>query len=183
MDPGNAIGAAPRVTADAALFVLAIAWAAIPYVLFTTSQVKFHHYIFPAIPALAILAGVGLDRLLRHGIGRWEAAGLLLGGVFLFLAWRELAQDPHRLVRLFTYRYTRRFPEFAWMRIFFGAALVLAAAGGLGALLGAWRRSRRPPDAKPGLLERAGGPARVDRAARDGGATGRRCGPRAAALR
>ncbi|MBI5487842.1 MAG: glycosyltransferase family 39 protein [Deltaproteobacteria bacterium] len=139
------------------LFVLAIAWAAIPYVLFTLSQVKFHHYILPAIPALAILAGVGLDRMLRRGVGRWEATGLLLGGVFLFLAWRELAEDPHRLVRLFTYRYNRRFPEFGWMRIFFGAALGLAAAGGLGALLGAWRRSRRAGDGKPGVLERAGG--------------------------
>ncbi|MBI5501350.1 MAG: glycosyltransferase family 39 protein [Deltaproteobacteria bacterium] len=150
-DPG------PRGEPRAALFVLLVAWAAVPYVLFSISQVKFHHYIFPAIPPLAILAGVGLDRLVRRGVGRWEAAGLLLGGVFLFLAWRELVADPHRLVRLFTYRYTRRFPEFGWMRLFFGAALVLAAAGGLGALLAAWRRSRRAVDGRPGVLERAGG--------------------------
>ena len=141
-----------------ALFVLVVAWTAVTWVLFTTSQVKFHHYIFPAVPALAVLAGVGLDRLLRHGVGRFEALALLAGGVLAALAWRELADDPHRLARLFSYRYTRRFPEFAWLRPVFLAALGVALAGAAAALVAAWRRSRRSPAASPGPLERAGVP-------------------------
>jgi len=142
-----------------AVFVLAVAGAAVPYVLFTVSQVKFHHYIFPAVPALAILGGVGLDRLLRRGPGRWEALALLGGVVLACLAWRELSADPHRLARLFSYRYTRRFPEFPWMRPVYLAALGVVLAGVVLALFAAVRRARRAPATPPGRIVSAGGPA------------------------
>lgn len=141
-----------------AVFVLAVAWAAVTYVLFTVSQVKFHHYIFPAVPALAVLGGVGLDRLLRRGVGRWEVVALLGGGVLAWLAWREMSADPHRLARLFSYRYTRRFPEFAWMRPVHLAALGVVLAGVVAALVAAARRARRAAATPPRLLERAGAP-------------------------
>jgi 4-amino-4-deoxy-L-arabinose transferase-like glycosyltransferase len=144
-----------------AVFVLVIAWAAITWVLFTTSQVKFHHYIFPAVPALAILAGVGLDRLLRRGVGRWEALALLAGAALAVLAWRELSEDPHRLTRLFSYRYTRRFPEFAWMRPAFQVVLGVALAGAAVGLVAAWRRTRRAAAAPPDRLEASGAPVLV----------------------
>lgn len=153
-EPDPADGAGGR-----AVFVLAVAWAAVTYVLFTVSQVKFHHYIFPALPALAVLGGVGLDRLLRRGVGRWEALALLGGAVLAWLAWRELSDDPHRLARLFTYRYTRRFPDFSWMRPVYLSALGVALAGVVAALVAAARRARRDPATSPGPLERAGAPA------------------------
>jgi 4-amino-4-deoxy-L-arabinose transferase-like glycosyltransferase len=158
--PAEAGAAAPAEPEEAGvsgpLLVLVAVWAAVCYALFSVSQVKFHHYVLPAVPALAILVGVGIDRMLRAGVGRWEAAGLLLGGVLLFLAWRELWDDPHRFARLVSYRYTRRFPEFGWMRVVLGLGLALGLAGVLCGLVAAFRRSRRDAAAAPGFLERWG---------------------------
>jgi 4-amino-4-deoxy-L-arabinose transferase-like glycosyltransferase len=39
-------------------------WAACAFVLFNAMITKFHHYIFPAVPPLALLVGLVLDRVL-----------------------------------------------------------------------------------------------------------------------
>jgi 4-amino-4-deoxy-L-arabinose transferase-like glycosyltransferase len=39
-------------------------WFVTAFALFTISLTKFHHYIFPAVPPMAMLAGVMLDRML-----------------------------------------------------------------------------------------------------------------------
>lgn len=153
---GDAVGSTPasappdhesRTENPAPLVVLLLAWAAVTYVAFTMSHVKFHHYVLPAIPPVAILAGIGLDHLWARGVGRVEAAALVFGGVLAFVVWRELADDPHRVIRLITYRYTRRLPEIGWMRVPLAAAMGLALAGIAAAVAGAVVSSRRRPTA------------------------------------
>jgi 4-amino-4-deoxy-L-arabinose transferase-like glycosyltransferase len=75
--------------ADAA--ALLCLWFVIGFSLFSFMGTKFHHYIFPAVPPVAMLIGVVLDDVLGPGFpvkaGRWPQylAGLALGlGVFVF---------------------------------------------------------------------------------------------------
>jgi 4-amino-4-deoxy-L-arabinose transferase-like glycosyltransferase len=73
---------------DASVFLAM--WFLFAFGLFTWMQTKFHHYIFPAVPPVALLTGVLLDRLLgsarRDAIERLAAlgagAGWLAYGVF-----------------------------------------------------------------------------------------------------
>jgi 4-amino-4-deoxy-L-arabinose transferase-like glycosyltransferase len=52
--------------------------------LFTISLTKFHHYIFPAVPPLAMLAGVLVDRALGNAsLPRGRALALYLGALGL----------------------------------------------------------------------------------------------------
>lgn len=75
-----------------ALPALAMVWA-VGYVLFFSfSQTKLAHYIVPAYPALAILAGWFLAHAPRRRVPAWQmAAGVLLG---LVLAGIMLMLDP-----------------------------------------------------------------------------------------
>jgi 4-amino-4-deoxy-L-arabinose transferase-like glycosyltransferase len=43
-------------------------WAAAAFTLFNAMITKFHHYIFPAVPPLALLVGIVLDRLLGDSL-------------------------------------------------------------------------------------------------------------------
>jgi len=43
-------------------------WLAVSFTLFSAMTTKFHHYIFPAVPPMAALAGLLLDRLLPRGL-------------------------------------------------------------------------------------------------------------------
>ena len=96
-------------TPEARLRLFLFLWFFVAFCLFTMSSTKFHHYIFPALPPLAILIAWGLhdvlsDRTLlsRAGI----AFGLLL---FVVLAW-DIRQNPQHLRNLFTYKYDREYP-------------------------------------------------------------------------
>jgi len=64
-------------------------WFAIAFSLFTISLTKFHHYILPAVPPIAILTGIVLDRALPSPApsGRDLAfyLGLMSGSALLFL--------------------------------------------------------------------------------------------------
>lgn len=50
-------------------------WFVSAFAMFTVSLTKFHHYVLPAVPPLALLAGIVLDRFL----GRLPAGRQLLG--------------------------------------------------------------------------------------------------------
>src|SRR5690606_3089295 len=39
-------------------------WGTSAFVLFSAMTTKFHHYIFPAVPAAGVLVGLAFDRLL-----------------------------------------------------------------------------------------------------------------------
>lgn len=111
----------------ATLFVML--WALWTFVFFSVDQTKFHHYIFPAVPAFAVLVGVWLTWLLerpsdRLGVG---AAAVILA-LFAVIA-RDLVLEPQHLVNLFTYKYDRAYPREVNPRPF----ILAFALGGAGA--------------------------------------------------
>ncbi len=121
----------------ATMFVLI--WALWVFTFFTMSQTKFHHYIFPAVPAMALLVGLWI---------RWLAdapkkrLGLVLSVVVLLLLsiiGRDLLNDPGHLVNLFTYKYDRTYPREVRAHLFLG---IIMGVGGL-ALIVAYVRKRR----------------------------------------
>ena len=70
--------------------VLLIMWFVFGFALFSFMGTKFHHYIFPAVPPVAMLVGVVLDDMLGRGAPakRGAMVGYLLGltgGVSLFV--------------------------------------------------------------------------------------------------
>ena len=86
-----------------------VVWAGLIFTLFAMMETKFHHYILPAIPPLAILVGVWLDEALDR-----KDAGVVLAGLFaigfVLLLGRDLYRDPQHLVVMFIYKYDRLFP-------------------------------------------------------------------------
>ncbi|MGF1511302.1 MAG: ArnT family glycosyltransferase [Myxococcota bacterium] len=107
-----------------------VLWALWSYVFFSASLTKFHHYIFPAVPPLAVLvaswfAWVGTDprERLRGGIH------ILIAALFAAAA-IDLINNPQHLVNLFTYKYDREWPQGLGARNFL-LGLVLATATGL----------------------------------------------------
>ncbi len=64
-------------------------WFVVAFSLFTISLTKFHHYILPAVPPLALLTGVLLDRALPEraptGAGLVAYLTLMAGAALLFL--------------------------------------------------------------------------------------------------
>jgi len=85
-------------------------WALLGYALVTISMTKFHHYILPAIPALAILIGWFLDALLAGeiAVAPTTAALACFGLPMMALAVWDLSQTPQsaqRLLWLFDYDY------------------------------------------------------------------------------
>lgn len=99
-----------------------------PYVFFTFSSTKFHHYIFPVVPFLAIIVGVWLSRLFREdGVAKDRlgvGASLLL---FVLLA-KDLMTNYKPLHQLFTYYTNRTTPAEVYPR---NAFIVLFGLFGL----------------------------------------------------
>lgn len=91
------------------LFVLV--WAVLGYTMLTMSQTKFHHYIFPVVPALAILVGLWLERVAQDPAKHLRGWGALLMVSLFAVAARDLINEPQHLVNLFTYKYDRDYPR------------------------------------------------------------------------
>jgi 4-amino-4-deoxy-L-arabinose transferase-like glycosyltransferase len=111
-----------------------LAWFVLGFALFALMGTKFHHYCLPIVPAAGALTGILLDDLLCSARHRPRAAdpatGLalateraLLGAVAVgaalgtFFVGRDLAWQlkgrlgPIRLVHLFSYNYSRPWPD------------------------------------------------------------------------
>lgn len=138
------------------LVLFAGLWAIVGYVLMSFSATKFHHYIFPVVPALAILCGVFVDRVLDEGLEAHLGA-LLLGIAAYAVVAHSLWQEPKALPDLYVYNYERPYPEKELADLHRGVRLgpfllslgvrpflsALFAAGGV-ALAAAWMwRARR----------------------------------------
>ncbi|HEU4412805.1 MAG TPA: glycosyltransferase family 39 protein [Polyangiaceae bacterium] len=134
---------------------LALAWLAGAFALFTAMLTKYHHYIFPAVPAAAALLGPALARAWTAGgagagapRGRYERASFgawaLGGAAIAALVGRDLAARPSaadvpgpaRLLHLITYDYDRPWPAGVGGGAALAAFAALAAAGCLVAAAG-----------------------------------------------
>ena len=138
------------------LVLLAGLWAVLTYVLMSLSATKFHHYVFPAVPALAVLCGVYLDRVLEEGLEPHLGAALLGLAAFVVVA-HSLWVEPKALPDLYVYNYERPYPEkeladlhpghrLGPLLLSLGPRPVISALAGAGAaaLIAAWIwRSRR----------------------------------------
>ncbi|NOZ02108.1 MAG: hypothetical protein GXP54_09495 [Deltaproteobacteria bacterium] len=85
-------------------------WAFFAYFLFTMSATKFHHYIFPALPAFIMLIAIHVKDFLndRSWVGRMAAiAGI---GIVLSVGlW--IRSDEQAFRDMFTYKYDRPLPD------------------------------------------------------------------------
>ncbi len=89
--------------------IFLVIWAGLCFALFAIMETKFHHYILPAVPPMAVLIAMWMDESIERrdaGIVISVAASL---GLLALLA-RDLILDPQHLVRLFIYKYDRLFP-------------------------------------------------------------------------
>lgn len=93
----------------AQLAALALAWFVVDFAVVTVVNTKFHHYILPALPALAILGALFLDELfsLTSAAARAvpQAILLLVGVPLTYLSGRDLSNFPARIGWLFNYDY------------------------------------------------------------------------------
>lgn len=102
--PGDA---APQ----ARLTVWAVVTAGGSFALFSASATKFHHYVLPVLPALAVLVGLFVARVRDEGVAPHGLA-LFLGAVLFGLVAHDLWAQPRHFLDLFTYNYDRPYPEF-----------------------------------------------------------------------
>jgi 4-amino-4-deoxy-L-arabinose transferase-like glycosyltransferase len=91
--------------------LIAVLWFAFSWALIGSSATKFHHYVFPMLPPMAILMGLFLDKLWDEGV---ETHGLvlLLGVPIFLLVGKDLAGTPKHFTDLFVYNYDRPYPAF-----------------------------------------------------------------------
>ena len=140
--------ASPR----ARLTVWTAVYAGFSFALFTSSATKFHHYILPVLPAVAVMIGLFIDRLLDEG-ARPHGLALLLGLVLFALVGRDLAGQPRHFLDLFTYNYDRPYPDFlvtrplaegapAWLNLKIGLGVAFGIAA-LAALIATLRYQAR----------------------------------------
>jgi hypothetical protein len=97
-----------RTTREGRVRFLVATWAIAAMAVFCIVQTKFHHYILPAIPPLALLVAFLLDDILEgrrmHPLFAAIAAGVAL------LVCRDLMHEPDRWIEMFTFRYDRPWP-------------------------------------------------------------------------
>jgi 4-amino-4-deoxy-L-arabinose transferase-like glycosyltransferase len=92
------------------------------FVLVSSMQTKFHHYMLIVLPPCAALLGMWLAQRRRDA---WTGALLLAAGVVAVLVGRDLLATPARFMWLLTYRYARTWPS---THVFAIAFLVVAIA-------------------------------------------------------
>ena len=131
--------------------ILLVIWVLIGFALFSLIQTKFHHYIFPIVPAIAMLVGIYANEMLERippgmGLSFTEAhekaatgVASFLGSMLVLLVGRDMAArragEPSdaRLLDLFTYKYDREWPDTLdyskhfWVAAIIPAVIVLAA--------------------------------------------------------
>jgi 4-amino-4-deoxy-L-arabinose transferase-like glycosyltransferase len=111
-------------------------WFVSAYAIVSLSMTKFHHYVLPAIPGLAIVIACFVDDLLERRAWRSAAATLVVGLPLLWLVSADLVvakNAAQRFLWLFSYDYVqspsgRPWPEgldFSGILLAFGLAFAL----------------------------------------------------------
>ncbi|MFL5354454.1 ArnT family glycosyltransferase [Archangium sp.] len=91
------------------LALIAALWVAFSFFLLSSSATKFHHYVFPVLPGLAILIALFVDKLWEEGIST-HAMSLVFGLILFILVGHDLANNPKDFTDLFVYNYDRPYP-------------------------------------------------------------------------
>ncbi len=91
-----------------ALVMLSV-WAGFAFALFTISSTKFHHYIFPAVPAMAIVTALFIRHLVKEG-GWFLRFATMVSVVMVVAVGLDIAEDQQSLRNLMTYKYDRPLP-------------------------------------------------------------------------
>jgi 4-amino-4-deoxy-L-arabinose transferase-like glycosyltransferase len=129
-------------------------WFLVAFALFAMMGTKFHHYILPAVPPAAMLAGIALDAFLDARAdaradapsfahrSRMLAAAAFSGALVTALIARDLLVPggAARFMALFTYRYDRKWPASLDVRAPIAA---FAIAAGVILIVMAVARARR----------------------------------------
>ncbi len=121
--------------------LMLLLWALVAFTLFTLSSTKFHHYIFPAVPALAMLVALALDDALDRDMPRPWPLFLAALGFGSLIAW-DIIDDPQILKNLFTYKYDRKWDNASWDISFRVTLLATTVPALLGMLLMLMRNSK-----------------------------------------
>jgi 4-amino-4-deoxy-L-arabinose transferase-like glycosyltransferase len=117
-------------------------WFAISFALFSLSLTKFHHYVLPAVPAVAMLTGITLDRSLPSDVpnGKPLVAYLAAAGAASLML-------PYGVLRLVPGSLFGRVPVPAATPISGGISLVVGAVA-FALCVRLWPASSTPPDEK-----------------------------------
>jgi 4-amino-4-deoxy-L-arabinose transferase-like glycosyltransferase len=132
-----------------AVYWLGAIWFVAGYAVVSMSMTKFHHYVLPAIPGLAIVIGCFLDDLIERADARRGLLMALLGLPLLFLVAHDLLgskQASQRFLWLFSYDYVHSPNGRPWpaQLDFTTPLLVFTIAFALGTAALAIRRLMRP---------------------------------------
>jgi 4-amino-4-deoxy-L-arabinose transferase-like glycosyltransferase len=107
---GAAVLRARADTREGRVRFLVVLWAIAAVAVFSLVQTKFHHYILPAVPALALLVALFLDDLLARR-DRLHPIFAALGIGIALLVCRDLMYEPERWIEMFVFRYDRPWPS------------------------------------------------------------------------
>ncbi|WNG45176.1 dolichyl-phosphate-mannose--protein mannosyltransferase [Archangium minus] len=92
------------------LALIAALWVAFSFTLLASSATKFHHYVFPVLPGLAVLIALFVNKLWEEGISA-HVMSLVFGLVLFILVGHDLANNPKNFTDLFVYNYDRPYPS------------------------------------------------------------------------
>jgi 4-amino-4-deoxy-L-arabinose transferase-like glycosyltransferase len=130
------------------LFWFGAIWFVAAYALVSMSVTKFHHYILPALPGLAIAIGCFIDDLLTRRAGRPAIAAALVGVPLLGLVLVDLVaipKDAQHFIWLFSYDYINSPQGRPWPpALDFGPPLItFGVLSSLATLALGWRRIQK----------------------------------------
>jgi 4-amino-4-deoxy-L-arabinose transferase-like glycosyltransferase len=122
-------------------------WFVSGYALVSFSMTKFHHYILPALPGMAMAVGCFLDDVLTERRGRLMLLAVLVGTPLLALVAYDLTsaqKSAQHFIWLFSYDYINTPQGRPWPpdMNYIRTLRVFAGLFSLAALLVAWRRAR-----------------------------------------
>jgi 4-amino-4-deoxy-L-arabinose transferase-like glycosyltransferase len=128
---------------------LLVSWFVLAFTLVSCMSTKFHHYIFPAVPPLAMLVGLLIDRMLERSSAALNVAVGVCGTLLLARVGVDLVHPagpnvpygPARFLQLFTYQYQRGWPEHVQFQV---TLVVFTVVVSVATALVAWRRVRLP---------------------------------------
>lgn len=124
----------PAPSAEATVRFLVGVWASAGVAFFVLVQTKFHHYILPAVPALALMVAFFLDDVWAGRARlRWPAA--LLGVGILLLLTRDLMHEEKQWIEMFVFRYDRPWPTAEPWAVDTSDGFLVLGLVGAGALL------------------------------------------------